>query len=531
MPAPSYERLSGLDQSFLHFETTNCYMHVAITAIFDGGSLVRADGGFDIKRARRHIASRLHLIPRYRQRLGYIPLINDPVWIDDDQFDLDYHVRHTHLPKPGTEKQLQTLAARILERPLDRAKPLWETWFVEGLPGGRFAMLSKVHHCMVDGVAGVDLMAAMLGFTPCEHPQKSERWQARPAPSGRQLLRDDLARRARASLDLARRASDLVGHPAEAGSDIGSRLSAFWGLVRALPTPAAETPFNRPIGAHRRMDWVRFDLNEVKSVKNRLGGSLNDVVLATVAGAVRRFLRRRRVAVDGIDFRAVVPVNMRASGEHAGTGNRVSIWFTPLPVGERDPLQRYEAIRAITAGYKEAHSARGAEVLTDTAEWTTSHVLGAAVKLVNRTRPYNLIVTNVPGPPVPFYLLDAPMVAAYPHVPLFENQGLGIALFSYTDSLYWGLVGDWDLLPDIHRVVEYLRESFAELCEAAEEAAGPTAGGRHRSPVAGHQSEDFGLLGRDARTPATEERPIQAHSDPPSRPAAGDRRPATEAAA
>jgi diacylglycerol O-acyltransferase / wax synthase len=467
MSEGAYERLSGLDQSFLHFETPNCYMHVAITAIFEGGSLLRGDGSLDIKRVRRHIASRLPLIPRYRQRLGYIPLLNDPVWIDHDGFDLDYHVRHTHLPRPGSEKQLQTMSARILERPLDRRKPLWECWLIEGLPERRFAMLCKVHHCMVDGVAGVDLMAALLGFTPYDTPEKPQPWKPRPAPRGRELLRDDLLRRARASVNLARRVPEMIGHPGETGADLGERLSAFWGLLRALPSGAAETPFNQPIGPHRRMDWLRFDLREVKAVKNRLAGSINDVVLTSVAGAVRRFLRRRRVAIDGIDFRAVVPVNMRGEGEQATTGNRVSIWFTPLPVGESDPLRRFEIVRDITAGYKRSHSARGAEVLTETAEWTTSHVLGLAVRLVNSTRPYNLIVTNVPGPPVPFYLLDAPMVAAYPHVPLFENQGLGIALFSYGNSLYWGLVGDWDLVPDLHHLTEYLRESFEELREAA----------------------------------------------------------------
>jgi len=469
----AYERLSGLDQSFLHFETSSCYMHVAITAIFDGGTVVRGNGSLDIKRVRRHIASRLRLIPRYRQRLAYIPLVNDPVWVDDDQFDLDYHVRHTNLPRPGSEKQLQTLCARILERALDRSKPLWESWFIEGLPGGRFAMLSKVHHCMVDGVAGVDLMAALLGFTPYEHAEKTERWAPRPAPRGRELLRDDLLRRARASIDLVRRVPDMVGHPTETSADIGGRLSAFWGLLRALPTPAAETPFNQPIGAHRRIDWTRFDLDQVKAVKNLLHGSINDVVLATVAGAVRRLLRRRRVAVDGIDFRAIVPVNMRANAEHTRPGNRVSIWFTPLPVGEPDPLRRFALIRDITAQHKESHSARGAEVLTETADWTTSHVLGLAVRLVNRTRPHNLIVTNVPGPPVPFYLLDAPMVAAYPHVPLFENQGLGIALFSYGNSLYWGLVGDWDLVPDIHHIAQYLQQAFEELRAAAGVEAAP----------------------------------------------------------
>jgi len=485
MSAASYERLSGLDQSFLHFETANCYMHVAITAIFEGGSLVQKGGALDIRRVRRHIAARLHLLPRYRQRLAYVPLTYDAVWVDDDHFELDYHVRHTNLPRPGTEKQLQTMSARILERPLDRSRPLWEAWFVEGLPQHRFAMIVKVHHCMVDGVAGIDLLAALLGVEPQPQPGRAERWSPRPAPSGRQMLRDDLLRRARASADLVRRLPEAVEHPADAGADLGERLSAFWGLVRSLPTTAAPTPFNQPIGPHRRMGWLRFDLGEVKAVKARLGGTLNDVVLATVAGAVRRFLRKRRTAVDGIDFRAVVPVNMRAEGESAGgAGNRVSIWFTPLPVGEKDPLARYAQIRATTSQHKQSHSAKGAEVLTGSAEWTTSHVLGLAVRLVNRTRPYNLIVTNVPGPPVPFYLLDAPMAAVYPHVPLFENQGLGIALLSYAGSLYWGLVGDWDQVADLAYLVDAVRHSFDELRDAAGLAPTPALPAPRRVRVA-----------------------------------------------
>lgn len=482
MTAPSYERLSGLDQSFLHFETPTCYMHVAITAIFEGGSLLRRDGGLDIRRVRRHIAARLHLVPRYRQRLDFVPLTQDAVWIDDDAFELDYHVRHTNLPRPGTEKQLQTMAARILERPLDRRRPLWEMWFIEGLPGGRFAMLSKVHHCMVDGVAGIDIMAALLGFTPCEEPGKVERWTPRPPPSRRQLLRDEALRRARASAGVVRRLPAMIEHPAQTGGELGESVTALWGLVRSLPAAAAETPFNQPIGPHRRMDWLRFELARVKAVKNRLGGSLNDVVLATVAGAVRRFLQRRRVSTEGMNFRAVVPVNMRPHGESGGPGNRVSLWFTPLLVGEADPRRRYEAVCRTTAACKEEHAAKGGEMLTETAEWTTAHLLGLAVRLVNRTRPYNLIVTNVPGPSVPFHLLDAPMIAAYPHVPLFENQGLGLALFSYTDSLYWGLVGDWDLVPDIHHLVDALRASFEELCEiagvSAEEGQAAAAGAR-----------------------------------------------------
>jgi len=463
----SYERLSGLDQSFLHFETASCYMHVALTAVFETGSLAKRGGGIDIKRIRHHIASRLPLLPRYRQRLAYVPLTSDPVWVDDDHFDLDYHVRHTNLPHPGGTRQLQTLCARILERPLDRGRPLWETWFIEGLQGGRFAMLSKVHHCMVDGIGGVDLLAALLALTPFDQEGRADRWWPRAAPTGGRLLRDDVMRRVRGSMRAVRQVRGLLGSGSLGQADVGERMSALWRLAWRGVAGTAETPLNKPIGPHRRVDWLRFELAAVKAVKRRLGGTINDVVLATVAGAVRTFLLKRSFDVSGIDFRTIVPVNMRSENEQGIPGNRVSVWMTSLPIGEPEPLCRYERIREVTARHKAAREAGGAEVLTQTADWTTSLVLGLAVRLLNRSRAFNLIVTNVPGPPVPLYLLDAPMVAAYPHVPLFENQGLGIALFSYAEHLYWGLVGDWDVVPDIHYFADCLNLAFAELCAAA----------------------------------------------------------------
>lgn len=483
MARTAYERLSGLDQAFLHFETANCYMHVALTAIFDGASLQTAEGGIDIKRIRRHIASRLPLIPRYRQRLHHVPLTNDAVWVDDDHFQLDYHVRHTHLPRPGGDRQLQTLVARILERPLDRGRPLWETWFIEGLQGGRFAMLSKVHHCMVDGIAGVDLLAALLGVAPFEQAGKAERWSARPAPSGRQMLRDDLTRRARASLSAVRHLPSALTNAPALRSSVGERASALWGLVRRGVSASAQTPFNQPIGPHRRIEWLRFDLDAVKAVKRALGGTVNDVVLATVSGAMREYLLAHRVDVAGLDFRTIVPVSVRAPDERGVPGNRVSVWMASLPIDEAHAVERHTRVRATTERFKESHEASGAEVLTQTAEWTTSLVLGLAIRLLNSAKAFNLVVTNVPGPPVPLYLLDAPMVAAYPHVPLFENQGLGIALFSYAESLYWGLVGDWDLMPDLHRLTAGIEHAFTELYDAAVATARPRVV-RRRAQVA-----------------------------------------------
>ena len=462
-----YVRLSGLDHAFLHFETPATYMHVALTAIFDGGSLSLPDGGIDIERIRAHVASRLHLLPRYRQRLHHVPLTGDPVWVDDDAFDLELHVRHSHLPRPGTDAQLKGLIARLLERPLDRRRPLWEMYFVEGLPGNRFAMLCKVHHCMVDGIAGIELLAAQLSPVAETRIEPPRPWTPRPVPPTSRLLRDELRRRTDASLGLLRALPEAVS---SSGGAAAARLSSLAGFLGAGVRNAADTPLNGPVGPHRRVEWLEFDLAEMKEIKKRLGGTLNDGVLATVAGAVRRYLTQHGAACDG-EFRALIPVSTRTVDERGNGGNRVSAWLAPLPLEDARPLDRFDAICRLTAAYRENHEERGAEVLTETAEWTTALPLAAAVRLISRSKAFNVIVTNVPGPPVPFYLLDAPMVAGYPHVPLFENQGLGIALLSYAGRFSYGLVGEWDLLPDIERLGAAIAASYAELREASGVAA------------------------------------------------------------
>jgi diacylglycerol O-acyltransferase / wax synthase len=465
MSGQGYERLSGLDHAFLHFETQATYMHVALTAIFDAGSLARSGGGIDIERVRAHVASRLHLLPRYRQRLHHVPLTNDPVWVDDDAFELEFHVRHSHLPCPGSDAQLKTLVARILERPLDRKRPLWEMWFVEGLPGGRFAMLCKVHHCMVDGIAGIELLAALLSPTPSRDVERQRPWTPRTLPGTTQLLRDEMRRRTDASLGFVR------GLGGALASGDGGQLASLWGFVRSGVRSAAATPFNATVGPHRRVEWLTFDLDEMKAVKKSLGGTLNDLVLATVAGAMRRYLTQHGALAPGSEFRALIPVSTRRSNARGEVGNQVSAWIAPLPLDDASPRERFSRIRSLTADYRDHHEERGAQLLTETAEWTTALPLAVAVRLIGRTRAFNVIVTNVPGPPVPFYLLDAVMVSGYPHVPLFENQGLGIALLSYAGRFTFGLIGEWDLLPDIERLAGCIEAAYAELREAAGVAA------------------------------------------------------------
>lgn len=460
-----YERLSALDQTFLAFETANAPMHVALTGIFEPGSLATDEGGVDIDRIRRHIASRLRFIPRYRQRVITLPLLNDAVWIDDDRFDLGYHVRHASLPRPGGERQLQRRCAEILERALDRRRPLWELWIIEGLEGGRFAMVAKVHHCMVDGIAGIDLLAALLGTEPCERVEPAEPWRPRPAPRERDVLVDEVRRRVRGSVGAARRVGDWLRAPREAGRAAGAGASAFLRLLGKLGVAPA-TPFNQPIGPHRRIDWFSISIADVKAIRARLGGTLNDIVLTTVAGAVGRFVTKRRSYPSG-EFRTVVPVSVRAVDERGATGNRVSVWLTTLPITERDPLRRLALVSAATAALKEDQDAMGAELLTQAAEFTTGNVVNLIARLINGARRFNLIVTNVPGPPVPFYLLGARMVEAYPHLPLFENQGLGVALLSYAGTLSWGIGADWNQMPDLADFMAMLEDSFAELRAAA----------------------------------------------------------------
>ena len=460
-----YERLSALDQTFLAFETRNAPMHVALTGIFEPGSLGTADGGVDIDRIRRHIAARLRFIPRYRQRVVMLPILNDAVWVDDDAFDLAFHVRHTSLPRPGGERQLQRRCAEILERPLDRARPLWEMWFIEGLEGGRFAMVAKVHHCMVDGIAGIDILAALLGTEPSEVEEPVEPWRPRPAPRQRDVLLGELRRRGASSLDAVRRVGDFLSHPSDASRATGAGVAAFVRLLGKL-SGASSTPFNQPIGPHRRVDWFSIRIADVRAIRAALGGTLNDVVLSTVAGAIGKFFAKRRAYPDGA-FRTVVPVSVRTTDERGAAGNRVSVWLTDLPITERDPRRRLALVSAATAALRDDQDAMGAELITQAAEFTTGNVVNLVARLINGAKRFNLIVTNVPGPPVPFYLLGSRMLAAYPHLPLFENQGLGVALLSYAGTLSWGVGADWNQLPDLADFLEMLRQSFDELCEAA----------------------------------------------------------------
>lgn len=459
----TYERLSGLDEAFLGFETANAYMHVAVTAVFDAGPLRTPSGGIDRERIHRHIASRLPGLPRFRQRLEYIPLTQDAVWVDDEHFDLKYHVRHTSLPRPGNNAQLQECCAEILERPLNRSRPLWEAWVVEGVGDDGFALIVKVHHCIVDGIAGIGMLIALLDPMPVDAPAVVAPWCPRPHPSRRELVRDEVTRRAQGAVAAGRTVARSLVSPLTSADQVSTALGSLWALARKGLAPAPTFGFNEPIGPHRRVAWMELDLESIRSLKQVLGGTVNDVVLTAVCGAIGNTLRRRDDARADATLRVVVPVSVRSAEELGAPGNRVSLWLVPLPLGERDPRTRLACIRQTTDDLKRGQAAVGGTAITEAANWAGGAVVTAGARLLNGARLYNLIVTNVPGPNLPLYLLGARLRAAYPHLPLFENQGLGIALLSYCGTLHVGITSDWEhgtLLADVTAALE---AAFEEL--------------------------------------------------------------------
>jgi WS/DGAT/MGAT family acyltransferase len=482
----TFDRLSAQDSSFLLWEHHRLHMHVGAVSIYETGPLARADGGIDIDRLRAYVDSRIHLLPRYRQRVVESPLLGRPIWVDDDRFNLQYHLRHTSLPRPGTERALNELAGRILSQQLDREKPLWEMWFVEGLADNRFAVIAKTHHCMVDGVSGMSLLTMLLRDAPEDTIAEKPAWAPRPHPGRFDLLVDEVRQRTRVPLGVLGGALRAVRHPRRTAAQLADAADAVRQAVSAGFHVAANTPINRPVGPHRRIEWWSLDLGAVKELKNRLGGTVNDVVLGIATGAMRSFLRERRHRLDEMNYRVVVPVSVRAGAVDERSANRVSAWFVTLPLWERNPLSRFEVIRRQTEQLRASRTAEGTDLLSRFADWAGSTLLTfAGTRLVTALQPYNLIITNVPGPDYPLFLLGARMQQMYPQLPLFENQGLGIAVLSYCGKLNWGLVADWDVVPDLGRLIRALEASFEELRTATVPRAPAARRSRRHTAEAG----------------------------------------------
>ncbi len=457
------DRLTGLDSSFLHLERDTAHMHVAGVAVFEGD----APDYDDVVQA---IVDRLHLVPRYRQRLAFVPLDQGrPVWVDDPHINPAFHVRHTALPHPGGDEELRRLAGRIFSQALDRSRPLWELWLVEGLAEGRFALLSKTHHALVDGVSGVDIATVLFDSSP--HPMPvappDQEWIARPLPSNTQLLADALLERATVPAEIARGVRAALRGPRQLGSRVGSALGGLGAMTRAGLQAAPPSPFNVRIGPHRRFTWVRGELSDFKAVKNALGGTVNDVVLAAVSGALGRYMRMHGEPTEDVELRAMVPVSVRADVERGALGNRVAAMWASLPVGVTDPVERLHQISESMQSNKDSGQAVGAQVLTQLSGFAPPTIMAQAARLQARQRLFNLVVTNVPGPQFPLYVLGRELEALYPMVPLAENTALGIAIMSYNGQLNFGLVADYDALRDLETLAEELRSSIEELVALA----------------------------------------------------------------
>ncbi len=473
MPRQNYERLSARDNLFLVAEERTNPMHVAALQILEVGSLRTPEGGVDIARYAQAVDASLQRIPRCRQKLKDPRFGGRPVWIDDADFDLDYHLRHVCLPRPGNKEQLRREASRIVELLLDRNRPLWEMWLIEGLDGGeRFAVLSKFHHCMLDGAAGAELATILASPDPEASLPRRKNHHPKPAPSSIELLRDVWSDRIAAPLRGVKRVGAMR-------SDARERISALRELAGDALHRSSATPLNGRQGPHRSVDWLSMPLEELRDVKRALCCSVNDLVLAIVAGAVRKYLIRRQIDPSQIDFRVSTPVNMRSEAERGQLGNFVSSWIVPLPVGERDVAARLEAICKCTFDLKESRAALGIDTLLGLSQLLPEPVVALGARAA--AGPVNMIVTNVPGPQFPLYQLGSKLLGIHPLVPCLPRSGLGVAVFSYDGLLCWGLNADPELVPDPSLFGAMLEAAFGELSALASVRSSRQQVGPHRS--------------------------------------------------
>jgi WS/DGAT/MGAT family acyltransferase len=459
---PNPDRLTGLDASFLSLEKAGAHMHVGSVLLLDGPapSYQELVAGID---------ARLHVVPRYRQKLAFPPLRSlppaRPIWVDDPHFNAGYHIRHTALPAPAGREELERLAGRVFSQALDRSKPLWEIWLVESVGDDQFALVCKTHHALVDGISGVDIMAVVFDLDPdaAEHREPAPAWYPSPEPSQAALLADAVAGYAGGPGQVLRAAAGVLAAPRAALRTV----SAVAGMAYSGVTGAPSSPLNTRIGPHRRFTWVEADLARFKAIKGALGGTVNDVVLSVVTGALRALMLRRGRDPGGMTLKAMVPVSIRTADERGKLGNRVSAVYAPLPLGIADPIERFQSIHAAMGDLKASSQAVGAEALTQLAGFAAPTILDQAARLQGMQRLYNLTITNVPGPQAPLYLLGRRLRAFHPMVPLTLNTALGVAIMSYDGKLDFGLVGDYDAMPDLHDLAADLGAAIDELSVAA----------------------------------------------------------------
>jgi WS/DGAT/MGAT family acyltransferase len=466
MPQGHLDRLTSVDASFLHQESAVSHMHIGALLVVSGPPPTREE-------FLEAIRLRLHMVPRYRQKLAHTAIDSGrPVWIDDPNFNLEFHIRHSALPSPGEWHQLEEMTARIYSQQLDRSKPLWEIWMVEGLEDDRFALITKTHHALIDGIAGVDLATVLFDISPEPPvPSRSRRpWKPRPEPGAASLIAAGVLGALKAGGQVAEGVVDAIGHPERALKAARDVVEGIGEIVWAGLNPAPETPLNVPIGPHRRFTAVGNQLSDFRFIKDTFGGTVNDVVLTVVAGALRSFMDRRGVRTEGLEMRAMVPVSVRSENERGQVGNRVVAMRAALPVYIADPLQRLDFVRSAMAGLKESKQALGAEAITNVQNFAPPTILAQASRLNFSTRLFNLLITNVPGPQFPLYVLGREMVSVVPVAFLPQNQALAIAIMSYNGQMNFGLLADYDAVADLEDFGSFIAQELALLVELAHEA-------------------------------------------------------------
>ena len=444
-------------------------MHVGAVSVLEGAPFFDADGQFRIDEVRDLVLSRLPLLPRFRRRLMAVPYEQGrPIWVDDDRFDITYHVRHTALPRPGTWEQLVALTTRIQEGLLDRERPLWEIWMVEGVEGGKVALLQKTHHALIDGVSGVDVATLLLDMDRDFTPPVVAEWKPEPAPTASQLLLDTLHERVTEPAEIVRSVRSMLRGPRRA-IERAREITQSMSTMVTRDAIAPRTSINALTGRHRRLAVVRIPLGDVKAIRKGLGGTVNDVMLAGVSGGLRRLFLHRADDTEDLQLRVLCPVSVRSEDQHGALGNKVSAMFVNLPVDNRPAVERLQAISVQTADLKERRQAVGAEMLLGMTEYVAPTLMSLAARVVHRQPFFNLIVTNVPGPQQPLYLMGARLLEAFPIVPLTRNLSVVVGILSYDGTLHFGLWGDRDACADIEVLGRGIEDAFTELLKFAQE--------------------------------------------------------------
>ncbi len=457
------QTLSPQDASFLHLEDSVSHMHIGSVAILEGPPP-------EYQAILRMIRSHLSRVPRYRQKIHFVPIaLGRPVWVDDPHFNLRYHIRRTALARPGGNEELRNLVSRVMSQQLDRGKPLWELWIVEGLSEVRWAIINKVHHCLVDGVSGTELLTVMLDTEPDPQLRAADDWHPERQPPGAELAVQALMRRMVSPYEQLRAVRSAMRSPGRLARTAAEAAHGLWTMTGVVAPPPSSS-LNGAIGPHRRWAWARSELSDVKQIRKAFGGTVNDVVLTAIAGGFRALLEGRGESTER-DVRTLVPVSVRSSEERGTYNNRVSAIFANLPVGTADPLERLAAIRVQMEALKRSGEAVAGDVLVGLSGFAPAMLLALGLRVATRMpqRSVNTVTTNVPGPQQPLYAVGRRLLECYPYVPIAGHVRIGVAIFSYDGGLTFGVTGDYDSAPDIEVLCQGIERSMRELVSAAEQ--------------------------------------------------------------